>query len=825
MFADHRIDLAHRRGDVNRRRPLVDSRGRQRRRRGHPPRQRLVLRAFGRARPAPSTPSTTPSHTPPTAAPSSWMSLRRELSQAASPSASWASSGLCPSGRPPRRPVRGYSASPTARRSARDPRATANRVARLALERRALSIVAALAAFIFVVTPISAAVWVAGATRERPPVRPGARGHEPAHTHATGSGWRPGIHPGTARPWSSVPGGGTRNGSERHAGCSPARATASCSMTPAATKPGPPRRDGAGRGSPTSRRRSTFCRAARTCAAVSARFWHLDRRRKPCSGRSPATRSRQSRVRRRNRAQPGGDPPARGRRELQAVPISGFAAIRTSLPERTSHRRSSSWSRRSRPSCPPDRDHNRGRDRANDEPRLPPRRARAKLWELPRARPYAGLKDAPAAYRRRVIRFLDAALYTWGVSAPSDRNGHLLLRRRRGSTRLARELGEGWQPVLADLRRLLREAVAAADGHSEVDSRGDELFAVVRARPRPPRRLRSRHSGGSRATPGRRRYGVRIGLHTGVAALGEDGYVGVEVHRAFRIANAGHGGQIVASRPPRSCSPRPRAPRPRPLGAAELPEPERIFQLEEPGLGGDFPRCGRARCDPCPRRPRRRLRAAPRRRGAPARRRRLRRRGAVRQRRRPAAPCRHAQAGRGGRRHPDAADADGRGPARRQGDPRAAPRGRRARALAVRRAGLRDGPPLGQRRGRRLPAQGPRAPTSTSSPPPSGASPRAARRSTRPSSAQLVGRHRARRPARTTLSPREREVLELMAEGRSNQAIAERLFVTARAVEKHVTSIFVKLRPARRRRGSPPRARRARPVARLKRPGRRPAAP
>jgi DNA-binding NarL/FixJ family response regulator len=44
------------------------------------------------------------------------------------------------------------------------------------------------------------------------------------------------------------------------------------------------------------------------------------------------------------------------------------------------------------------------------------------------------------------------------------------------------------------------------------------------------------------------------------------------------------------------------------------------------------------------------------------------------------------------------------------------------------------------------------------------------------------------------LTPREREVLELMAEGRSNQAISERMYVTMRAVEKHVTSIFAKLR-------------------------------
>jgi DNA-binding NarL/FixJ family response regulator len=47
--------------------------------------------------------------------------------------------------------------------------------------------------------------------------------------------------------------------------------------------------------------------------------------------------------------------------------------------------------------------------------------------------------------------------------------------------------------------------------------------------------------------------------------------------------------------------------------------------------------------------------------------------------------------------------------------------------------------------------------------------------------------------AAASLSPRERDVMALMAEGRSNSAIAESLFVTERAVEKHVANIFTKL--------------------------------
>jgi len=59
---------------------------------------------------------------------------------------------------------------------------------------------------------------------------------------------------------------------------------------------------------------------------------------------------------------------------------------------------------------------------------------------------------------------------------------------------------------------------------------------------------------------------------------------------------------------------------------------------------------------------------------------------------------------------------------------------------------------------------------------------------------QLVGRRREGPDALEDLSEREREVLSLMAEGRTNQAIAERLFITERTVEKHVKSIFAKLR-------------------------------
>ena len=73
---------------------------------------------------------------------------------------------------------------------------------------------------------------------------------------------------------------------------------------------------------------------------------------------------------------------------------------------------------------------------------------------------------------------------------------------------------------------------------------------------------------------------------------------------------------------------------------------------------------------------------------------------------------------------------------------------------------------------------------------------------------RMLGRRRRHDPLEE-LTPRERQVLELMAEGRSNRGIAEALVVTPHAVEKHVTEPVLEARRQRRRRGPPARARRA----------------
>ena len=111
-----------------------------------------------------------------------------------------------------------------------------------------------------------------------------------------------------------------------------------------------------------------------------------------------------------------------------------------------------------------------------------------------------------------------------------------------GSTRLLHELGpESYAAALAQHRRSLREAFAAGAG-VEVDTQGDAFFvAFPTAQGAVTAALAARET----LTTGPIR--VRMGLHTGTPVLTEEGYVGVDVHRAARVAALARGGQIIAS--------------------------------------------------------------------------------------------------------------------------------------------------------------------------------------------------------------------------------------------------------------------------------------
>jgi DNA-binding NarL/FixJ family response regulator/class 3 adenylate cyclase len=152
------------------------------------------------------------------------------------------------------------------------------------------------------------------------------------------------------------------------------------------------------------------------------------------------------------------------------------------------------------------------------------------------------------------------------------------------STGLVQRLGPGYIRVLEEFRAVVRGAVAKAGGH-EVDCRADELFAAfARA-----------ESAVAAAVSAQKLLAVaavraRMGIHTGEPALEGTTYFGVDVHRASRICDAGHGGQILVSADTHSALNG--DVEFRELGTHELRgllEPERILQLVVPGLELDFP--------------------------------------------------------------------------------------------------------------------------------------------------------------------------------------------------------------------------------------------
>jgi DNA-binding NarL/FixJ family response regulator/class 3 adenylate cyclase len=364
------------------------------------------------------------------------------------------------------------------------------------------------------------------------------------------------------------------------------------------------------------------------------------------------------------------------------------------------------------------------------------------------------------------------------------------------STALARELGDAYRGVLDEHRRLIREAVAGSSGH-EVDCRADEFFAAfadtVDAVAAAVSAQRAIHT---RDWPQGAMPRVRMGVHAGEVELGGENYVGIEVHRAARVCSAASGGQILVSASARARVDDPEL-RFADLGEHRLPgfgERERIFQV----LHEDLPSALRP---PAEHGSEKGLAT----RVVIADDSVLLREGIAKL----LEEAGFEVAGQSSTADdlllkvrsykPDVAIVDIRMPPTHTDEGLRAAKEIRERhpdvGVLVLSQYVEAGYALELLQGsaegvgyllkdrvadvaefadavRRV-AEGGSAldPTVVS---------------------RLVGRRRGEDPL-DALTPREREVLELMAEGRSNQAIAEKLVVTPRAVEKHVTSIFTKL--------------------------------
>src|SRR5919108_2512431 len=110
-----------------------------------------------------------------------------------------------------------------------------------------------------------------------------------------------------------------------------------------------------------------------------------------------------------------------------------------------------------------------------------------------------------------------------------------------GSTRLLHEHGADYADLLTGHRRALRAAFTSHEG-VEVDTQGDAFFVAFS---RAADAVAAAEAGRTALASGLVR--VRMGIHTGEPIVTDEGYVGIDVHRAARIAAAAHGGQIVLS--------------------------------------------------------------------------------------------------------------------------------------------------------------------------------------------------------------------------------------------------------------------------------------
>jgi class 3 adenylate cyclase len=163
-----------------------------------------------------------------------------------------------------------------------------------------------------------------------------------------------------------------------------------------------------------------------------------------------------------------------------------------------------------------------------------------------------------------------------------------------GSTDLVRRVGDdAFAAIRADHRRILREAFAAHGGR-EIDTAGDGFFiAFDSARSAVLAAISAQLELATFLWSEDAEVRVRIGLHTAEPHLAEDGYVGVGVHRAARICDAAHGGQILLSNATAGIVEDAELPGAKLIDLGEhrlkgLPHKQRLLQLQVPGLPSQF---------------------------------------------------------------------------------------------------------------------------------------------------------------------------------------------------------------------------------------------
>jgi class 3 adenylate cyclase len=164
-----------------------------------------------------------------------------------------------------------------------------------------------------------------------------------------------------------------------------------------------------------------------------------------------------------------------------------------------------------------------------------------------------------------------------------------------GSTELLKRLGDLYAEALADHRRIVRQEFGSRGGE-EIDTQGDAFFyAFGRARDAVAAAVAAQRALAAHQWPEGAELRVRMSVHTGEPVLGEEGYVGIDVHRAARICSAAHGGQVLLSATTAalvSGSAMPEGVSKHDLGDVRLKdmdEPERVVQLEIDGLPSRFP--------------------------------------------------------------------------------------------------------------------------------------------------------------------------------------------------------------------------------------------